>query len=140
MRLCANTGCLLHLIQPLGFSLDAAKLRRAGLDYRDQAGVQVHDHLAAFYQCVQPLRVFTLSTKGCVYYTQAAFKPGDALVFGSETEGLSEAVRHSVPPDQRLCIPMQAQSRSLNLSNAVAVVTYEAWRQCQFHGAAPVVS
>jgi tRNA (cytidine/uridine-2'-O-)-methyltransferase len=136
IRLCANTGASLHLIRPLGFDLDHAKLRRAGLDYREFAQVNVHESLAAFSATVQPARLFALSTRGTTLYTKAQFGPDDAVVFGPETRGLPQSLLDELPPEQRLRLPMRPGNRSLNLSNAVAVVVYEAWRQAQFSGGA----
>lgn len=135
IRLCANTGASLHLIHPLGFCLEDARLRRAGLDYHEYAAVSEHENFAAFLTVVQPGRVYALSTKGLISYADAAFRTGDALVFGPETRGLSPAFLQSLPEDQRLYIPMRPENRSLNLSNAVALVLYEAWRQNGFSGA-----
>lgn len=135
VRLCANTGALLHLIHPLGFRLDDARLRRAGLDYHEYAAVSEHDRYETFLITVQPGRVYALSTKGVTSYADTAFQPGDALVFGPETRGLSPDFLESLPEEQRLTIPMRPGNRSLNLSNAVALVLYEAWRQNDFRGA-----
>jgi tRNA (cytidine/uridine-2'-O-)-methyltransferase len=135
IRLCANTGSRLHLIEPLGFEMDDAKLRRAGLDYHEFAEVVVHPSLQAFVERVAPQRLLMASTRSATRYDRVGYAPGDALVFGPETRGLPEAVRESVPPAQRIRLPMQPGQRSLNLSNAVAVVLYEAWRQCGFEGA-----
>ncbi len=132
MRLCANTGCRLHLIHPLGFSLDEKQVRRAGMDYRDLAVVQEHDSFAAFNVAMQGRRVFALSTKSRTNYSDAAFQAGDVLLFGPETRGLPEALLFSLPDELKLRIPMLPDSRSLNLSNSVAVVVYEALRQCSF--------
>ena len=136
IRLCANSGAQLHLIRPLGFDLDHAKLRRAGLDYHEFARVQVHDDFESFLSAVQPPRVFVLSTRGRRGYAEVAFAAGDAFVFGCETRGLPDAMIDALPEPQRLRLPMRAGNRSLNLSNAVAVVVYEAWRQSGFSGAA----
>jgi len=132
IRLCANTGAALHLIAPLGFALDDAKLRRAGLDYREWARVACHDSLESFLAAVRPARLFAFSTRGTRCYTAVRYQPGDALLFGPETRGLPEDLLAGLGPEQVLRIPMTAQSRSLNLSNAVAVVVYEAWRQLGF--------
>lgn len=132
MRLCANTGFSLHLIEPLGFTLAEKQLRRAGLDYRDQATTTQYRNWQAFLDAVQPQRMFALSTKGTRCYSDVRFESGDAVVFGPETRGLTQAFRDSFPADQILRLPMQADSRSLNLSNTVAVVAYEAWRQWGF--------
>lgn len=136
IRLCANTGARLHLIQPLGFSLEDAQLRRAGLDYHEYARLQVHATLEAALQAVMPKRLFALSTRGRQRYDQVAFAAGDALLFGPETRGLPENVLESLPPERRLRLPMRPDNRSLNLSNSVAVVVFEAWRQQGFAGAA----
>jgi len=134
IRLCANTGIALHLIEPLGFDLDDARLRRAGLDYREYASVVVHPGLAACLRGLGSPRLFALSTRGGTRYDEAEFQAGDALILGPETRGLPAAVLESVPPGQRLRIPMREGSRSLNLSNAAAVVVFEAWRQAGFAG------
>lgn len=136
IRLCANSGARLHLIRPLGFDLDHAKLRRAGLDYHEFAQVAVHESLDAFTADVQPARLFALSTRGRHLYTNVQFHNNDAVLFGAETRGLPQAVLDALPPEQRLRLPMRPDNRSLNLSNAVAVVVYEAWRQQGFAGAA----
>jgi len=137
MRLCANTGAQLHLVQPLGFPIDHAKMRRAGLDYRDFAQVRVHasiDHWRGA-ESPDPQRVFAFTTRASRSYAQVAYCRGDWLVFGSETGGLPEPLLAAVAPDRRLVLPMRPGNRSLNLSNAVAVVVYEAWRQADFAGA-----
>ncbi len=134
IRLCANTGCRLHLLQPLGFTLDNTKMRRAGLDYRDLAVVHVHAGLAAFLMSVQPTRLFAITTKGTRRYTDYHYQTGDALLFGSETRGLPPEVMAQIPAPHRLRIPMCPEVRSLNLANAVAVAVYEAWRQRGFMG------
>ena len=134
IRLCANTGVPLHLIEPLGFELDEPRLKRAGLDYREFATVTTHPNLAACLEALQQPRVFALSTRGTTRYDVPAYRANDALLFGPETRGLPTAVLESVPEDQRLRLPMKENSRSLNLSNSAAVVVYEAWRQLQFSG------
>ncbi|MFA5632266.1 MAG: tRNA (uridine(34)/cytosine(34)/5-carboxymethylaminomethyluridine(34)-2'-O)-methyltransferase TrmL [Porticoccaceae bacterium] len=134
IRLCANTGFFLHLVRPLGFEMDDKRLRRAGLDYREWQDVRIHDDWPSFLAAVRPARVYALSTKGQRFYTDALFSPGDALVFGPETRGLSGEFREALDTDSLLRIPMLAQSRSMNLSNAVAVIAYEAWRQNGFDG------
>ncbi|MBS0568053.1 MAG: tRNA (uridine(34)/cytosine(34)/5-carboxymethylaminomethyluridine(34)-2'-O)-methyltransferase TrmL [Proteobacteria bacterium] len=136
IRLCANSGAHLHLIRPLGFELDDAKLRRAGLDYREFAAIDVHDDLDTFIANVEPERLFALSTRGRTMYTNARFRSSDAIVFGPETRGLPQAFLDSLPAEQTLRLPMRPDNRSLNLSNAVAVVVYEAWRQRDFAGGA----
>lgn len=132
IRLCANTGCILHLIKPLGFDLDLKSVRRAGMDYDELAQVRVHVGLDACLQELGGARVFTIETGGRRVYGDARFEPGDALMFGSETRGLPARVLDTVPPDRQLVIPMRDGNRSLNLSNAVALVVYEAWRQNAF--------
>ena len=135
IRLCANTGMQLHLIQPLGFELDDTRLKRAGLDYHEYARVQEHTDLAAFYAAVKPARVFGLSTHGRRGFYDVQFKAGDAFLFGPETRGLPPAVRESLGDEYVLRLPMLKESRSLNLSNTAAIVVYEAWRQINFAGA-----
>jgi len=132
IRLCANTGTRLHLIEPLGFEMDERRLRRAGLDYREFADVEVHASLDDCLNQVEPARLYALSTRGVTAYSAPAFAEGDAFLFGPETRGLPNEILESVPPGQRLRIPMLEGIRSLNLSNAVAVVVYEAWRQGNF--------
>jgi tRNA (cytidine/uridine-2'-O-)-methyltransferase len=134
IRLCANTGAQLHLIQPLGFTLDDKNLRRAGLDYHEWASVKIHTDFTAFLDEIQPPRVFAYSTHGKNIYTAVQYQPGDALLFGSETRGLPVPLRESLPPEHVLRIPMLPRQRSLNLSNAAAVVIFEAWRQQGFVG------
>lgn len=134
IRLCANTGTDLHLIEPLGFSLDERRLRRAGLDYREFARVRVHASLDACLESLGYPRVFGFSTKGTRSYAEVAYEPRDALLFGPETRGLPDSVRASMPAERLLRLPMRAESRSLNLSNSVAIVVYEAWRQRGFAG------
>ncbi|HST27897.1 MAG TPA: tRNA (cytidine(34)-2'-O)-methyltransferase, partial [Rudaea sp.] len=136
IRLCANSGARLHLIRPLGFDLDHAKLRRAGLDYHEFADVDVHENLDAFMANVNPDRLLALSTRGRHLYTNVQFRADDAVLFGPETRGLPQAVLDALPPQQHLRLPMRPDNRSLNLSNAVAVVVYEAWRQMGFAGCA----
>ena len=136
IRLCANSGARLHLIRPLGFDLDHAKLRRAGLDYHEFADVDVHENLDAFLADVRRARLFALSTRGRHLYTNVRFRTDDAVLFGPETRGLPQAVIDALPAEQRLRLPMRPDNRSLNLSNAVAVVVYEAWRQMGFAGSA----
>jgi tRNA (cytidine/uridine-2'-O-)-methyltransferase len=134
IRLCANTGAGLHLIEPLGFELDEKRLRRAGLDYREFVNVQTHVSLETCLAALSNPRVFALSTKNSTRYDQAEFEQGDALLFGPETRGLPVQVLEALPPEQRLRLPMQEGNRSLNLSNSAAVVLYEAWRQLGFPG------
>ncbi|WP_296873191.1 tRNA (cytidine(34)-2'-O)-methyltransferase [Tibeticola sp.] len=134
IRLAANTGCALHLIEPLGFSMDDRQLRRAGLDYHEYAPVRRHAGWGAFLaqERPDPARLFALTTRGTRRVHDVAFAPGDWLVFGAETRGLSEAVRAHFAPEQQLRLPMREGQRSLNLSNAVAVTVFEAWRQNGF--------
>jgi tRNA (cytidine/uridine-2'-O-)-methyltransferase len=132
IRLCANTGSQLHLIRPLGFDLDDRNLRRAGLDYHEYAQVRVHDSLEACLASLPGVRLFALTTKGAQPYHEASFLPGDAFLFGPESRGLSESLLLEFPMERRLRLPMLLHSRSLNLSNAVAVTVFEAWRQCGF--------
>ena len=132
IRLCANTGCTLHLIEPLGFELDEPRLRRAGLDYHELAVVRRHASLDACLGALDPGRVYAVETGIGRRHTEASFQPGDALLFGRETTGLPPAVLAALPPERCLSIPMLAGNRSLNLSNAVAVAVYEAWRQQGF--------
>lgn len=132
IRLCANAGAQLHLIEPLGFDLSEKQLRRAGMDYIDWDTLHTHPSLAEWQACVTHHKLYALSTKATRCYTEASFQPGDALLFGPESRGLPEAVRHSLPEAQRLTIPMQSHSRSINLCNSVAITLYEAWRQLGF--------
>lgn len=132
IRLCANTGARLHLVEPLGFELDEPRLKRAGLDYREFASVATHASLENCLEALGNPRTFALSTRGVTRYDAPGYAQGDAFLFGPETRGLPQDVLESVPPEQRLRLPMQAGSRSLNLSNSAAVVVYEAWRQLGF--------
>ena len=134
IRLAANTGCRLHLIEPLGFSMDDKHMRRAGLDYHEYAELKRHASWQAFLAQENPdtSRLFAMTTRGSRNLFGVTFRPGDWLVFGSETKGLDAALRDSFASDQRLRLPMQAEQRSLNLSNAVAVTVFEAWRQNGF--------
>lgn len=134
IRLCANVGCRLHLIHPLGFQLEDRQLRRAGLDYREWTRVEEHDNLESFMTGIAPPRLWAFSTRGTRGYWEVDYQVGDALLFGPETRGLPVSVLESLPPAQRLRIPMNAQARSINLSNAVAIGLYEAWRQLGFAG------
>ena len=141
IRLCANTGAQLHLVKPLGFEIDDRQLRRAGLDYHEYAPMQVHDDLANALTAIHtangaPARVFALSTRGTQRFDAPAYRDGDAFLFGSETSGLPEEVFDAIPDAQRLRLPMRPHNRSLNLSNTVAVVVFEAWRQLGFAGGA----
>lgn len=135
IRLCANTGARLHLVEPLGFSLDDKQLRRAGLDYHEFADIAVHRDWEHCAQALSGKRLFALSTRAKASYAGIAFEAGDAFVFGAETRGLPDAILESFPEERRLRLPMRPGNRSLNLSNAVAVVVFEAWRQAGFAGA-----
>lgn len=136
IRLCANTGSQLHLIRPLGFDLDDRQLRRAGLDYHEYANIRVHDNIEMALQALpDPARVFAFSTRGKTGYHTVSYRAGDAFLFGPESRGLPEPVLNHLPEAHRLRLPMLPHSRSLNLSNTVAVAVFEAWRQCHFDGA-----
>jgi tRNA (cytidine/uridine-2'-O-)-methyltransferase len=134
IRLCANSGSKLHLIHPLGFKLDDKRLRRAGLDYHEWADVGEYTSLDAFLHQVMPKRLYACTTKAKRNYADVAFSSGDALLFGPESRGLPDQFLQSLDPQQRIRIPMKPESRSLNLSNSVALILYEAWRQCEFSG------
>lgn len=138
IRLCANTGVQLHLVEPLGFPLEDSKLKRAGLDYHEYANMRVHVSWQSFLDNLKPdlSRMFALTTHGSALFSEARFQVGDIFVFGSETKGLDPALRNAFSSEQRIRLPMRPQNRSLNLSNAVAVVVYEAWRQNGFSGGA----
>lgn len=132
IRLAANTGCRLHLVRPLGFSIDDAQVRRAGLDYHEMARVRDYADLAACLAALAPRRLYAVETGGSRRYSDVRFEPGDALLFGRETTGLPRAVLAALPPEAVISIPMRPGNRSVNLSNAVALVVYEAWRQNGF--------
>lgn len=138
IRLAANTGCTLHLIEPLGFSMDDKQLRRAGLDYHEYAPVNRHASWASFVEAMQPdpSRLFAFTTRGSRPFAQTTWKAGDWLVFGSETSGLPDDVRAGFPTNQRVRVPLRTGQRSLNLSNTVAVAVFEAWRQNSYAGGA----
>lgn len=136
IRLCANTGCQLHLVEPLGFALDDARLRRAGLDYHEYASLIVHRDWACLKRAVTGGRRLAMTTRASLSLADARIEPGDWLVFGSETAGLAEAVLADFGPDERLRLPMRPGNRSLNLSNAVAVTVFEAWRRQGYAGGA----
>lgn len=135
IRLAANTGCQLHLIEPLGFKLDEKSVARAGMDYAETQNMLTYKNWEDFLAREEPSRVFALSTKGTRCHSDAQFQSGDYLLFGPETRGLPASIRESLPSDHVLRIPMAANSRSMNLSNAVAVMVYEAWRQLGYAGA-----
>ena len=133
IRLCANTGCQLHIIKQLGFEPDEKKLRRAGLDYHDWVNVKQHENYENFLSSLShDSRIFTLSTHSETLYSETQFQANDYLLFGPETRGLPIDIRQSVPQEQQVTLPMMPNNRSLNLSNTVAIVTYEAWRQLNF--------
>ncbi len=134
IRLCANIGSHLHLIHPLGFNWDHHQLQRAGLDYHEFVEVTQHIDFNNFLEKVQPLRLFGISTRGVNQYDKVKFKEGDAFLFGPETRGLPEQVLTQLPENNRLRIPMRPGQRCLNLSNGVAIILYEAWRQLSFYG------
>lgn len=135
IRLAANTGMQLHLIEPLGFELDEKKVRRAGLDYHALTQVKIHKNWSAFLETVEYNRIFACTTKGSTRYTDVAYQENDVLLFGPETRGLPMEVLQTFPEENWLRLPMVPDSRSLNLSNSVAIFTYEAWRQLDFKGA-----
>lgn len=135
IRLCANCGFRLHLIEPLGFDFDDKKLRRAGLDYHEFTAIKKYKNYEAFIAAEQPKRVFAVTTKATNFYGDAKFELGDYLLMGSETAGLPDSVRDQIPNEHKIRIPMLKDSRSMNLSNATAVVVYEAWRQLGFTNA-----
>lgn len=132
IRLCANNGCQLHLIEPMGFDLEEKKLRRAGLDYHDMAKVKLYQNFDHFVSKMTGKRIIACTTKAEIAYDEMAYQPEDILLFGAETHGLSEAIHQSIPAQLKVKIPMQPGNRSLNLSNAVAIISYEAWRQNGF--------
>lgn len=134
IRLCANTGIQLHLIHPLGFAMDEKQLKRAGLDYHEFTQVMEHKNYNEFLHWADNRKIFACSTKGTLFYHEVPYQPDDILLFGPETRGLPVEVRESLPKDQVIRIPMVANSRSLNLSNAVAIIAYEALRQLNFNG------
>ena len=136
IRLCANSGCQLHLIEPLGFELDDKRLRRAGLDYHDLAVVTVHPDLDAALAALAPARVLAFTARGSVRHDRVAYRPGDVLLFGRESTGLPEEVLTDPRVTETVCLPMQPARRSLNLANAVSIAVYEAWRQHDFAGSA----
>lgn len=134
IRLCANTGARLHLVEPLGFAIDDRQLRRAGLDYHEYAPMRVHASLDAALEAIAPARLFALSTRGTVRIDAPGYRAGDAFLFGNEIAGLPPEVLEGIAPEHRLRLPMRPGNRSLNLSNAAAVVVYEAWRQVGYSG------
>ena len=132
IRLCANSGCELHLIRPLGFTLEEKQLVRAGLDYHDLTNLKIHDNFANYLTKNQPVRIFACTTKGSTNYTSIHYQANDAFLFGPESKGLPQEIRDQIPFSQHIYIPMKTSTRSLNLSNAAAIIIYEAWRQCEF--------
>lgn len=135
IRLCANSGTRLHLVKPLGFTLEDKQLKRAGLDYHEYASLAVHEDWKACKQALAGRRMFALTTKGSTRHSNIQFQPGDVFVFGPETRGLPEEIRAEFSPEHRVRLPMMPESRSLNLSNSAAILLYEAWRQHDFNGA-----
>jgi tRNA (cytidine/uridine-2'-O-)-methyltransferase len=135
IRLCANAGTQLHLIKPLGFELNDKKLRRAGLDYHEWVAVKEHSSMSSFFETVKPERIFALTTKAKQIVSEVAFQAQDAFLFGPETRGLPDKILADIGVNRCLYLPMRIESRSLNLSNTVAIVLYEAWRQLSFAGA-----
>lgn len=135
IRLCANTGFNLHLVEPLGFAWDDKRLRRAGLDYHEFSAIKHHKNYQAFIDAEQPQRLFALTTKGTSAHSEVNYQAGDYLLFGPESRGIPAAILEQLPDKQKIRIPMQANSRSMNLSNAVSVVVYEVWRQLGYQGA-----
>lgn len=135
IRLCANTGFQLHLIEPLGFAWDDKRLRRAGLDYHEYTSLKKHANYTAFIESEAPQRLFALTTKGTPAHSAVSYQKGDYLLFGPESRGLPAKILNALPAEQKIRIPMMAESRSMNLSNAVSVVVYEAWRQLDYAGA-----
>jgi len=138
MRLVANNGCQLHLIEPMGFDIDEKKLRRAGLDYRDLDNVTIYKNYPSFAEAMQGSRIIACTTKGTKAHSDITYLPNDVLLFGAETHGLSTEVMESIEPSLRVKIPMQENSRSLNLSNSVAIISYEAWRQQHYLGSVKI--
>jgi tRNA (cytidine/uridine-2'-O-)-methyltransferase len=134
MRLVANNGCKLHLIEPMGFDLDEKKVRRAGLDYRDMENITIHKNYTEFAAVMAGHRIIACTTKGTLNHCEIAYDEGDVLLFGAETHGLSKDVMDSITPEMRIRLPMMENNRSLNLSNSVAIISYEAWRQKGFAG------
>ncbi len=134
IRLCANTGAELHLVKPLGFPLDSTKMKRAGLDYHEFAKLTVHEDFEACLKALEGRRIFALTTKGKTRPDKAEFRPGDVFLFGPETRGLPAEILDTLPAEQKLRLPMLPDSRSMNLSNTVAVMLFEAWRQNDYQG------
>lgn len=135
IRLAANNGSKLHIIEPMGFNLEEKGLRRAGLDYHDLANLTIHKNYAAFAEAMADKNIYACTTRGTKYYTDVKFTKNDVLLFGAETHGLTPDVHELIPAENKILIPMAANNRSLNLSNSVAIISYEAWRQLGFQGA-----
>ena len=135
IRLAANNGAQLHIIEPMGFNLEEKGLRRAGLDYHDLANLTIHANYDAFAQAMVGKRIYACTTRGTRYYTDIQFQEDDVLLFGAETHGLTDDVHQKIAPEDKIVIPMAENNRSLNLSNSVAIISYEAWRQLGFKGA-----
>lgn len=134
IRLAANNGAKLHIIEPMGFNLEEKGLRRAGLDYHDLANLTIHKSYCDFANTMKDKNIYACTTRGTRYYTDITFNEGDVLLFGAETHGLTPAVHDLIPAENKILIPMTANNRSLNLSNSVAIISYEAWRQLGFKG------
>src|SRR5690606_22101215 len=134
IRLAANTGCTLHLVKPLGFELSDAQLRRAGMDYSEIADLRIHENWEDCLKALNGARLFALSTRGSGRHDKVSYRAGDAFVFGPETKGLPQEMLDALPAEQRIRVPLVPGNRSLNLSNTVALVVYEAWRQLDFAG------
>lgn len=135
IRLAANNGATLHIIEPMGFNLEEKGLRRAGLDYHDLANLTIHKNYIEFAEAMAGKNIYACTTRGTKYYTDVTFSPDDVLLFGAETHGLTPDVHELIPAENKILIPMAANNRSLNLSNSVAIISYEAWRQLGFQGA-----
>ena len=135
IRLAANNGATLHIIEPMGFNLEEKGLRRAGLDYHDLANLTIHKNYLEFAKAMAGKNIYACTTRGTKYYTDVTFAPDDVLLFGAETHGLTPDVHELIPAENKILIPMAANNRSLNLSNSVAIISYEAWRQLGFQGA-----
>ncbi|WP_448249825.1 tRNA (cytidine(34)-2'-O)-methyltransferase [Thalassotalea agariperforans] len=135
IRLAANNGATLHIIEPMGFNLEEKGLRRAGLDYHDLANLTIHKNYLEFAEAMAGKNIYACTTRGTKYYTDVTFSPDDVLLFGAETHGLTPDVHELIPAENKILIPMAANNRSLNLSNSVAIISYEAWRQLGFQGA-----
>lgn len=140
IRLAANNNCQLHIVEPMGFNLEEKGLRRAGLDYHDLANLTIHQNYQAFAMAMEGRRIFACTTRGTKFYTEISYQDEDVLLFGAETHGLTADVHELISPENKILIPMAANNRSLNLSNSVAIISYEAWRQLGFHGAQAITT